>query len=132
MAAMSMDIRSAYVQAMTRRHFFGRAGFSVGAMALSAMMGRSAQGSPSLGFRGPHFAPRAKRVIYLHMAGSPSQLDLFDDKPVLRKHDGQPCPKELLEGKRFAFLKGVPFMLGSPFQFMRHGAGGAELSQLWR
>ncbi|MFO0950641.1 MAG: DUF1501 domain-containing protein [Isosphaeraceae bacterium] len=81
--------------------------------------------------RAPMVPAKAKHVIYLHMAGSPSQLDLFDDKPVLRKFDGQLCPKEYLEGKRFAFIKGVPKMLGSPFRYQKHGQGGTELSQLW-
>jgi len=76
-----------------------------------------------------HFG-RVKSVIYLHMAGSPSQLDLFDDKPLLRKFNGKECPKELYEGKRFAFLKGIPSLLGSPFSFSQHGQSGAELSQL--
>lgn len=73
---------------------------------------------------------KIKSVIYLHMAGSPSQLDLFDDKPMLRKFNGKDCPNELLEGKRFAFLKGVPKLLGSPFSFKQYGKSGAEVSEL--
>ncbi len=132
---MIMNLDQSYLQAMTRRHFFGRTGFSLGSIALGSLLAREGRGAPSAAVnpvapRAPMFAAKAKRVIYLHMAGSPSQLDLFDDKPMLRKFDGQPCPKELLEGKRFAFIKGVPFMLGSPFKFARHGRSGAELSEL--
>jgi hypothetical protein len=76
------------------------------------------------------FPARATRVIYLHMAGSPSHLDLFDYKPELAKLTGQPCPDALLKGKRFAFIKGVPKMLGSPFRFAQHGQSGQWLSEL--
>ncbi len=78
----------------------------------------------------PHFAPKAKRVIYLHMSGSPSQLDLFDHKPKLQELDGKPCPESLLENERFAFIKGIPTMLGTPYPFHRHGRSGIELSEL--
>ena len=64
--------------------------------------------------RQPHFAAKAKRVIYLHMSGAPPHLDLFDYKPELVKHDGKPCPDEFLKGKRFAFTSGVPKLLGTP------------------
>jgi len=80
--------------------------------------------------RPPHFPAKAKRIIYMHMAGSPSQLDLFDHKPKLVELDGKPCPQELLDGERFAFIKGVPKILGSPYAFARHGQSGAELSEL--
>ena len=68
-----------------------------------------------------HFAPRAKRIIFLHMAGAPSQLELFDYKPELAKLDGKDCPREFLEGQRFAFIQGIPQMLGSQYPF--HQAG---------
>ena len=76
------------------------------------------------------FAPKAKRVIYLFMAGAPSQLDLFDPKPELTKHDGQDIPEEFVKGERFAFIKGTPKLLGSPFKFKQHGQSGAEISEL--
>ncbi len=66
----------------------------------------------------------------MHMAGSPSQLDLFDDKPKLRELTGQPCPDSLLKKERFAFIKGVPKMLGSPYTFAKHGQCGAEVTPL--
>ena len=69
----------------------------------------------------PPFAARAKSVIYLHMAGAPSQLELFDYKPELMKLDGQDCPESLLEGKRFAFIRGVPKMLGPQANFRQRG-----------
>jgi hypothetical protein len=72
----------------------------------------------------------AKAVIYLHMAGSPSQLELFDDKPMLRKHNGEKCPDEFLKGKRFAFIRGVPTMLGGLFTFKQHGQSGQVISDL--
>ncbi|MCA9065792.1 MAG: DUF1501 domain-containing protein, partial [Planctomycetaceae bacterium] len=73
---------------------------------------------------------RAKSVIYLHMAGSPSQLELFEHKPELNRFHNTECPQEYLEGKRFAFIKGVPKVLASPYAFARHGESGAELSEL--
>lgn len=72
----------------------------------------------------------ASSVIYLHMAGSPSQLELFEHKPELRKFHGEECPKEYLEGKRFAFIKGVPKMLGPVFDFRQHGESGQWVSEL--
>ena len=77
-----------------------------------------------------HSAPRAKQMIFLHMVGAPSQLDLFDNKPVLREHHGRECPAELLKGQRFAFLGKRPKLMGSPFAFRRHGESGLELSEL--
>ena len=77
-----------------------------------------------------HFPLRAKRVIHLHMVGAPSHLDLFENKPALIKHDGQPCPDKFLEGQRFAFLRGHPKLLGSPYKFERHGQSGREFSEL--
>ncbi len=71
-----------------------------------------------------HFAPKAKRVIFLHMAGAPSQLELFDYKPELSALNGKDCPEEFLEGQRFAFIQGVPKMLGSVFPF--HKAGESQ------
>src|SRR6185369_15404219 len=76
----------------------------------------------------PHFRPRAKSVIVLHMAGSPPHLDLFDYKPELLKRTGQDCPAEFLKGKRFAFTSGVPKLLGTPQKFERHGKSGAWIS----
>ncbi|MEC7723910.1 MAG: DUF1501 domain-containing protein, partial [Planctomycetota bacterium] len=97
------------------------------AMAARALPARSAA-TEARG--GPHHAPRAKRVVQLFMAGAPSNLDLFDDKPALRRYDGEPVPEHMLEGQRFAFLKGVPNLMASPYRFARYGDSGAQLSEL--
>ena len=78
----------------------------------------------------PHFAPKAKRVIYLFMAGAPSHLELFDYKPQLAKFDGTLPPPELLKGYRAAFINPNSKLLGPRFKFARHGKSGAELSEL--
>src|SRR3954471_22085666 len=85
--------------ARTRRHFFRDCGVGVGKMALASLLvgsqGRGEEAAGPLSPKPPHYAPRAKRVIFLFMAGAPSQLDLFDFKPVLRKYDGRPVPAEV-------------------------------------
>jgi len=73
---------------------------------------------------------RAKHVIFLHMAGSPPQHDLWDHKPMLRRYDRKPCPEAWLEGERFAFIKGHPEILASPYRFSRFGETGTEVSEL--
>ncbi len=107
-------------QQLTRRRFLGNSSLAAAAMALGANNEKNYR----------THRPRAKHVIYLHMAGSPPQLDLFDYKPLLQKHDGKPCPKELISNERFAFIKGTPKLLGTPFSFTRHGDSGAEVSEL--
>jgi len=82
--------------------------------------------------RPAHFAGKAKSVIYLHMCGSPSQLELWDYKPELAKLDGKPCPPSFLEGKKFAFIRGVPDMLGSVGKFKQHGESGAWISDYFQ
>ena len=66
----------------------------------------------------------------MHMVGAPSQLDLLEFKPALQKHDGEPCPKELIEDARFAFIRGHPRLLGTRYQFEKHGQSGLEISEL--
>lgn len=119
---------------LTRRHFLSSSALSLGALwmgaqkdGLSATALKKDPSSPLLPAV-PHFAPKAKRVIYLHMAGAPSQLELFDHKPELAKLDGQECPAEFLEGKQFAFIQGVPKMLGSQYPFHRAGQSGQWIS----
>ena len=73
---------------------------------------------------------KVKHVIYLHMSGAPPQLDLFDYKPTLNKHHLQPCPEEYIKNERFAFIKGRPKLLGSPYKFAQHGKSGAWVSEL--
>lgn len=113
-------------QSVTRRHFFETAGLGIGAMALQSLLaGESSANEPA--YRIP---AKAKSVIYLHMAGSPSQLELFENKPELKKFHGKECPQEYLEGKRFAFIKGVPKMLGPLFDYKKHGESGQWISKL--
>ncbi len=120
------------LQQITRRNFLKTAGqFSLGAIALSTLMGRDARavtpGNP-LAPKQPHFAPKAKRVIYLHMSGGPPHLDLFDYKPELVKWNDKPCPDEFLKGKQFAFTSGVPKLMGTPHTFAQYGRSGIWMS----
>ena len=131
------DETRAFLQAVTRRHFFRQAGFGIGSVALTALLNeRLFAADPPLGapnplaLKPPHFAPKAKSVIYLFMAGAPSQVDLLDPKPKLQQYDGQPIPDEFVKGERFAFIKGTPRLLGSPFAFERVGQSGADVSSL--
>ncbi len=112
---------------LNRRQFFKAAGLSLGAMALSSLS-NSAYGQ-SVVPKSLH-APKAKRIIFLHMAGAPSQLELFDYKPALQQLDGLPCPPSFLEGKRFAFIRGVPDMLGPQFKFDQFGETRSWVSEL--
>lgn len=118
------------LQHVTRRHFLGQCATGVGGAALAAMLQSRAHAAadPLRSLR--HIAPRAKSVIYLHMAGSPPQQDLFEYKPKLNELNGQPCPDSLLDGERFAFIKGHPKILGSPYEFKQYGQGGAWVSEL--
>ena len=121
---MKLPLPLKKIQATTRRQFFGQTGLGLGSIALSSLLNQESP-SDQTGFRIP---AKAKSVIYLHMAGSPSQLELFEHKPALDQlHDTQ-CPQEYLEGKRFAFIRGVPKMLGSQFKFQRTGESGQWVS----
>ena len=121
---------SATLRAITRRHFFRDAGLGIGSMALWSLLEREGIAAAPA-HQATHLPARAKRIIYLFMAGAPSQIDLFDHKPALQKHDGDEIPQEFLpKGERFAFIKGTPRLLGSPYRFGRHGESGAEISEL--
>jgi hypothetical protein len=118
---------------ITRRHFLGQAACGLGSTALFSMLRQSFAGSFSppanpLATRAPQFTGRAKRVIYLHLTGSPPHLDLFDYKPELVKRDGQDCPDAYLKGKRFAFTSGTPKLLGTRRKFGQYGKGGLWMS----
>ncbi|MCS6919967.1 MAG: DUF1501 domain-containing protein, partial [Fimbriimonadales bacterium] len=127
----SQKLDSEALKQMTRRHFFRVCGYGIGALALNALMNEKLfASSDPLAPKQPHFKPRAKNIIFLFMAGAPSQIDLFDYKPMLQQHNGQPCPESLLRGERFAFIKGRPILLGSPYKFSRHGQSGQEISEL--
>jgi len=127
-----MDPRIELLQATTRRHFLGQSSLALGAMAMASFLDAApAAASPldkPLAPKQPHFPPKAKRMIYIHLTGSPPNLDLFDYKPELVKHDGQPCPDEYTKGKRFAFTSGTPKLLGTRRTFQRHGKAGIWLS----
>ena len=136
MTRLEHDLRIAELSQFTRRHFLSKCTTGLGAIWLAGM-GQSAFGSATKLAKDPTqpLAPampllpgKAKRVIYLHMAGAPSQHELFDYKPELKKLDGKDCPKEFLEGKQFAFIQGVPKMLGPQFEFKQHGQSGAWIS----
>lgn len=117
----------------TRRHFLKDSALGLGAIALSSLLGRNAFAAPAaatnpLAARLPHFAPKAKRIIYLHLTGSPPNLDLFDYKPELVKRDGQDCPDDFIKGKKFAFTAGKPKLMGSPRTFAQYGRSGHWMS----
>jgi len=114
---------------VTRRQFLGWCNAGIGAMALNSLLSPVASAEDALAGL-PHFAPTAKRVIYLHMAGSPPQQDLLDYKPVLNKLNGQPCPDEIFKNERFAFIKGHPKMLGTPHEFKQYGQAGTWVSSI--
>jgi len=138
----------ARLQAQTRRHFLRSLTGGIGSMFLGTLasqafstpsaVGGGKEGAGRLDLTRdprnpltalpPQFAPRAKRIIYLHMAGAPSQLELFDHKPELTKFDGQDCPASFLAGKRFAFITGVPKLLGTQYPFHQSGKSGQWIS----
>jgi hypothetical protein len=127
------------IHVTTRRHFFADCGVGIGKIALSALLAdgmrtrvaaKSGVTQDPMSVRAPHFAARAKAVIYLFMAGAPSQLDLFDYKPVLAKYEGQAVPAELVKDQRYAFIRPDSALLGPRFKFARHGQSGAELSEM--
>ncbi len=133
-----MNRRLTRAHALTRRHFLQTCQAGVGAMALSQLMGRAAIAAPQtpaaenpLAPKQPHFPAKAKRIIYLEMAGAPPQQELFDYKPTLVKLNMQPCPDELLKNQRFAFIKGHPKLLGCPYKFQQHGQSGQWVSDLF-
>src|SRR5438552_3397312 len=121
---------------LSRRWFFRDCGVGLGSMALASLLGReSTAASPSqalnpLGPQAPPFAPKAKNVIFLFMAGAPSHLELFDNKPALAKFNGQAPPPELIKGYRAAFINPDAKFLGPKFKFAKYGKCGAELSEL--
>ena len=121
-----MNVQYEKVRAQTRRHFFGQAGLGFGALALDQLLAEEKDGVG----KGVKIPAKAKSIIYLHMAGSPSQIDLFENKPALTKFHGKDCPEEYLEGKRFAFIKGTPKMMGSVFDYQKRGESGQWVSDL--
>jgi hypothetical protein len=118
-------------QIQTRRDFFRQCAGGVGAIALAELL--AADTAPKvnpLAPKAPHFAPKAKNVIFLFMEGGPSQYELFDDKPALREHHGQPLPPSLTKDLRLAFIKPNAAVMGSSFRFQRYGKCGTSMSEL--
>jgi len=113
----------------SRRWFTQQCGVGLGSIALNSLIGDAAHASDSAKPR-QHFPAKAKRVIYLFMAGAPSQFELLDYKPVLAKFDGSLPPAELLKGYRAAFIKPNSKLMGPKFKFARHGQSGAWISEL--
>lgn len=120
---------------LARRELFQKVGTGVGSIALSSMLANDFAtaeiSTPNAASSKTAMLPaKAKNVIFLHFVGAPSHLDLFEHKPALNQYDGKPCPKEYLEGARFAFIRGEPKLLGTEYKFRKHGESGVELSNL--
>lgn len=119
---------------ITRRTFLRACPVGLGAIALNDLWARNASGSEDrddpLAVRKPHFDAKAKNVIFLHMSGGPPHLDLFDYKPELVKRTDQPCPDEMMKGKRFAFTGNTARLLGTPQKFSQRGQSGAWISDV--
>ena len=133
------NLADARLLAQTRRHFFHDCAVGVGSMALASLLARDCPAAPvppgsprrdPLAPKKPHFTPKAKAVIFLFMAGGPSQLELFEPKPVLNRLHGQTIPESFTRGKRFAFISGDAKLLGSARKFRKAGQCGMDISEL--
>lgn len=128
---LANEIRYRKLQSDTRRQFLRNCTTGLGGLWLASQMAGSAKASGNNDDHEmtlPHFKPKAKRVIFLHMIGGPSQLELFDYKPELERFNGKACPQEYLKDQRFAFIQGTPQMLGPLYKFKQHGDCGAWVS----
>lgn len=139
------EVELALLQARTRRHFLRSLGGGLGTVFLGTLASNLVPSAKAAGTEtatldfsrdprtpffplAPQFPAKVRRVIYLHMAGAPSQLELFEYKPELKRLDGQDCPASFLAGKRFAFISGVPKLLGSQYPFHQTGQSGQWIS----
>jgi hypothetical protein len=130
---LQTQIQETHAQLLRRRWFLRECGVGLAGIALGNLLSAESRGDTRanpLAPRPPHFAARAKRVIYMFQAGGPSQLELFDYKPELAQRDGQLPPAELLEGYRAAFINPNSGLLGPKYKFAQHGQCGMELSEL--
>jgi hypothetical protein len=132
-----MNPHQEYLKYRTRRQFFKDCSVGVGILGLASLLNErlfaadAAKPDDPLAPKKPHFPAKAKSIIYLHMAGAPSTLDLFDYKPKLNELNGEPCPESYIRGQQFAFIKqGKPKLLGSPHKFAKHGDSGQEMSSI--
>ncbi|NND96601.1 MAG: DUF1501 domain-containing protein, partial [Pirellulaceae bacterium] len=128
-----MDPRLTRLQLQTRRHFFQQSSAGLGGIALSTLLANESSAAKRsaanpLAPQQPHHPAKAKRVIYLHMTGSPPNLDIFDYKPELIDRSDQDCPDEFLKGREFAFTTGVPKLMGSPRKWQQVGKAGMWMS----
>jgi hypothetical protein len=133
---LQQDLRAEYARLITRRWFLRQCGMGLGSMALASLLGEhqamaaaTAQIPNPLAPKQPPSAGKAKRVIYLFMAGAPSQLELFDYKPALVKYNGKPVPQDVVMGQKYAFIKPDAALYATEFKFAKHGQCGAELSE---
>ncbi|MHB8521177.1 MAG: DUF1501 domain-containing protein [Limisphaerales bacterium] len=132
-----MNAKLRCTRATTRRQFFRQTGLSLGAIAFGNLLSQDTGAAVSSPAAARPFAPKrpglpakAKSIIYLDMSGAPPSLDMFDWKPKLAELNLKPCPEDLLKGQRFAFIKGVPKLLGSPYKFAQFGTSGAWVSEM--
>jgi hypothetical protein len=112
---------------IARRWFMEKCGVGMGSLALSSLLGAA---TDPMAPKQPHHKPKAKNVIYLFMAGGPSHIEMFDNKPMLSKFDGTLPPADLLKGYRAAFINPNSKLLGPKFKFAKHGQAGTEISEL--
>jgi uncharacterized protein (DUF1501 family) len=134
---LSNELRQEYARLVTRRWFFRQCGVGLGSVALASLLGtdKASAATSRLGTtdplapKQPHYKGKAKRVIYIFMAGAPSQLELFDYKPTLAKYDGKPVPAEVVKGQQYAFIKPDAALYATEFKFAKHGKCGAEISE---
>lgn len=109
----------------------GRLGLGLGTAALAGLEPvHAATVADPMAPKIPHFAPKAKRVIHLFMTGAPSQLELFDPKPVLTAMEGKPLPASVIKGQRYAFIRPDAAVMGPRFKFQKYGQSGAEISEI--
>ena len=127
---LALEARQTYLLHVTRRHFLKSCSVGLGAIVFASLATSSAfaRAPDPLGPEAPHFTLTAKRVKFLHTAGGPSPLELFDYNPDLVRIDGKRCPDSLLGGKRFALIRGVPKKLGPQATFQQRGESGASVS----
>ena len=127
-----MNLCQKQLQHQTRRHFLAGSGISLGSIALGQILGENSAAAGisanPLSPKQSHFESKAKRVIYIHLTGSPPHLDLWDYKPELVKRNNEDCPDEFYKGKRFAFTSGRPKLMGTPRTFKQFGKGGTWMS----